>query len=289
MITKDTKILIAGLGLIGGGYARGLTKKGYSVYAVNRSKKAIDFALNEGIIQKGASEEDEELFHELLGQADIIVIAVYPAIFIEWVKKNSQYFKKGAIVTDVTGVKSCIVYDVQDILGNKVEFIASHPMAGRELSGVENSDDGVFKGANYIVVPTEKNTQEAIDTCMELGHLLDFGRFSVLSPSQHDEIIAFVSQLTHCIAISLMNCSENPELVNYVGDSFRDLTRIARINENMWTELFLLNKSSLLKQMDNFIEEMQDLRAKLSNEDSDALKEKMVISTNRRALFDKKK
>lgn len=288
MITKDKKILIAGLGLIGGGYARGLHKKGYTVYAVNRSEKAIRYALDEGIIDKGASEENENMMLELLSQADIVVIAVYPAIFVDWVKKYQQYFKTGAIITDVTGVKSCIVYEVQDILRDDVEFIASHPMAGRELSGVENSDEGVFKGANYIVVPTEKNSKEAIDICMELGHLLDFGRYSVLSPKEHDDIIAFVSQLTHCIAISLMNCSNNNELVNYVGDSFRDLTRIARINENMWTELFLLNKESLLSQIDVFIEEMNDLRDKLNDNDAEALKKKMITSTERRVLFDKK-
>lgn len=289
MITKETKILIAGLGLIGGGYAKGLHKKGYTVYAVNRSRKAIDYALTEGFIDKGASEEDELLMQELLSEADIIVIAVYPKAFIDWVQRYHSYFKKGAIVTDVTGVKSCIVYDVQDILGSDVEYIASHPMAGRELSGVENSDESVFEGANYIVVPTEKNTKEAIDTCMELGKLLDFGRYSVLSPKEHDDIIGFVSQLTHCIAIGLMNCSDNEKLVNYVGDSFRDLTRIARINENMWTELFLLNKESLVGQLDLFIKEMQDIRDLLENENTDELKNKMIISTNRRVLFDKKK
>lgn len=288
MITKDTRILIAGLGLIGGGYARGLKNKGYTVYAVNRSKKAIDYAINEGIIDRGASEDNIEEFTELLSLADIIVIAVYPMVFVDWVKKYQSYFKSGAIITDVTGVKSCIVFDVQNILRDDVEFIASHPMAGRELSGVENSDAGVFKGANYIVVPTDKNTKEAIDTCMELGKLLEFGRYSILSPKEHDDIIGFVSQLTHCIAIGLMNCSDNEQLVNYVGDSFRDLTRIARINENMWSELFILNKESLLDQLDMFIDEMKDIRNNLEKEDVDALKNKMITSTKRRILFDKK-
>ena len=287
MISKDKIILIAGLGLIGGGYARGLHKKGYTVYAINRSPAAIEYALNEGIIDKGASESDTEGVASLLAAADIVVVAIYPKVFVEWIDSHQKYFKEGAIITDVTGVKSCIVYKVQDLLRKDVEFISSHPMAGRELSGVENSDESVFVGANYIVVPTEANTKEAIDECMELGKLLDFGRYSILTPKEHDDIIAFVSQLTHCIAISLMNCSEDEKLVNYVGDSFRDLTRIARINENMWSELFILNKSSLLEQMDKFIDEIQDLRNNLEKENVDGLKDKMISSTKKRALFDK--
>ena len=191
------------------------------------------------------------------------------------------------MLTDVTGVKSCIVYAIQDMLRPDVEFIAAHPMAGREVYGVENSDDRIFRDANYIVVPTQRNTQEAVEWCCELGQILGFARISVLTPEEHDRMIGFVSQLTHCIAVALMTCSDNRHLVDYTGDSFRDLTRIARINDRMWSELFLRNKEPLLEQMDTFMREFAELRDLLAREDVDGLRDKMRLSTQRRAYFDK--
>ena len=191
------------------------------------------------------------------------------------------------MITDVTGVKGSIVYDIQKMLRPDVEYIAAHPMAGREVYGVENSDERIFHDANYIVTPTEKNTPEAIEWCKSLGKILGFRKVSVLSPEEHDEMIGFVSQLTHCIAVALMTCSDNQHLVDYTGDSFRDLTRIARINDAMWSELFLLNKPALLRQMDTFLSEFKQLRNMLEDEDRQGLCEKMRLSTERRALFGK--
>ncbi len=168
-----------------------------------------------------------------------------------------------------------------------VEFIAAHPMAGRERSGVEFSSPEVFKGANYIVTPTEKNTGGAIALCKELGEILGFARISELSPSEHDRMIAFLSQLTHCIAVSLMNANSTPGLEKYTGDSFRDLTRIAKINEKMWSELFLMNKDALIFEMDAFINEFSLFRDMLISEDAEGMMEKMRASTKRRTLFDK--
>ena len=161
-------------------------------------------------------------------------------------------------------------------------------MAGREVSGVENSDDAIFRGANYVVTPSEKNTPEAVALCEELGRTLGFAKIATLSPAEHDEIIAFVSQLTHCIAISLMTCQKTEHLEDYTGDSFRDLTRIARLNDEMWSELFLLNKNALLHQMSLFEKELDRLRSMLESDDTEGLREMMKYSTSRRALFDKK-
>jgi prephenate dehydrogenase len=169
-----------------------------------------------------------------------------------------------------------------------VEFIAAHPMAGREVSGVENSTDKMFAGANYIVTPTDKNTPEAINTCMELGRLLGFSNVTTLSPEEHDEMIGFLSQLTHCIAITLMTCNDKENMEKFTGDSFRDLTRIARINDLMWSELFVANKDVLLDQMDMFINKFSELKDMLEREDVDGMRAMMRHSTARRALFDKK-
>jgi prephenate dehydrogenase len=283
-LTQDHKILIVGLGLLGGSYAKALTKKGFTVTAITRSQSSIDYALAEGMIAKGAAFVDEDLVKE----ADIVVFALYPHIFIEWIKENQHLFKSGAIITDVTGVKESIVGTIQGMLRADVEFIAAHPMAGREVYGVQNSDDRIFKGANYVVTPSEKNTPDAIELCRDLGETLGFAKVSELSPEDHDKIIAFVSQLTHCIAISLMTCQTTEHLEDYTGDSFRDLTRIARLNEDMWSELFLINKDALLHQLTLFEGELNHLRSMLETKDVEGLKEMMRYSTKRRALFDKK-
>ena len=213
---------------------------------------------------------------------------MYPHIFREWIEQNQSLLKSGALITDVTGVKCSIIYKVQEMLRPDIEFIAAHPMAGREVSGVENSTDKMFAGANYIVTPTDKNTPEAIGSCMELGRLLGFSNVTTLSPEEHDEMIGFLSQLTHCIAITLMTCNDKENMEKFTGDSFRDLTRIARINDLMWSELFIENKTALLKQMNLFINKFNELKSMLETEDVEAMRKMMRHSTERRALFDKK-
>ncbi len=281
---SKSDVMIIGLGLMGGSYARALRRLGFHVSAIDRSPEAISWALEHGVIDKGFQEPCAEAFE----RADAVIFALYPGAFLEWIPKYQHLLQPGTLLTDVTGVKSCIVYDVQRMLRPDVEFIAAHPMAGREVSGVENSSDAIFRDANYIVVPTPANTPEAVDWCMSLGKILGFARVSILTPEEHDEMIGFVSQLTHCIAVALMTCSDNAHLADYTGDSFRDLTRIARINETMWSELFLRNREPLLRQMDVFMEEMETLRSMLRAGDREGLKEKMRLSTARRALFDRK-
>jgi len=282
-LNKNTNILIVGLGVIGGGYASALTKQGYCVRCITKNEKDIEYAMERGMIKEGSCDIDPRM----IGNADLIIFAVYPQIFIDWVRTNQNLFKSGALITDVTGVKGGVVAQVQSFLRPDVEFIAAHPMAGRERSGVEYSDDSVFRGANYIITPTEKNTPEAIEVCKKLGEVLGFARISTLSPAQHDEMIAFLSQLTHCIAVVLMTCNDSPGLEKYTGDSFRDLTRIAKINDEMWSELFLWNREALLAQMDCFSKEFDRLRELLESGDRDGMREMMRASTNRRDLFDK--
>ena len=284
IVDVSKKILIVGLGLLGGSYARVLKRFGFHISAITKEQSSIDYAINEGIIDEGSTELDEEI----IGNADLVIFALYPHVFVEWIENNQKLLKSGAIITDVTGVKRSIVYKIQDILRDDVEFIAAHPMAGREVSGVENSTDKMFQGANYIVTPTDKNTTEAINTCLELGRLLGFSNVTTLSPEEHDEMIGFLSQLTHCIAITLMTCNDRENMEKFTGDSFRDLTRIARINDLMWSELFVANKDALLSQMDMFMNKFKELKTMLETEDIDGMRKMMRHSTERRALFDKK-
>lgn len=282
-LNKDMKILIVGLGLIGGSYAEALSKKGYEVGAIDQKQEAIDFALRKRYIASGKTSVDKDY----VGKFDIVVFALYPHAFVEWIEKYQNCLKSGAIVTDVTGVKGGVVCDVQNALRKDVEFIAAHPMAGRECSGVENAKAEIFEGANYIVVPTEKNTQEAIELCKDLGRELGFKHISELSVKQHDETVGFLSHLTHCIAVSLMVCKESGHLADYTGDSFRDLTRIAKINDEMWSELFLLNKDEIVEQMNLFEQHFGKLKECIQNDDREGIREMMCLSTKRRKVFDK--
>ena len=149
-LDKNTKILIVGLGLIGGSYAMALTKKGYSVSCITKEQKDIDYALEHGMIAYGTTRLDRELIE----RSELIIFALYPTTFIKWIEENQSLFAPNTVITDVTGVKGSVVYSVQSILRHDVEFISAPPMAGRERSGVEYSDESVFKGANYIVTPT---------------------------------------------------------------------------------------------------------------------------------------
>ena len=282
-MNRNTRFLVVGLGLIGGAYARRLTAMGYAVDALDINPDSIEYALQEGIIQNGAAYSDE-----LVGRADFIVFGLYPTAMVDWLRAHQAALRSGALITDVSGVKTGVVDAVQSFLRQDVEFIGSHPMAGRELTGVRNSDERVFHGANFIITPTEKNTQAAIDAVHQLAEILGFGRISQLTLREHDEMVGFLSQLTHVIAISLMNCKDNTHLAAYTGDSFRDLTRIARINEKLWSELFLLNKDVLTQEIDGFIRELTRVRDRIQNDDQEGLKELMVNSTHRRAFFDKK-
>ena len=160
-------------------------------------------------------------------------------------------------------------------------------MAGREVGGVENSNKDIFKEANFIIIPTQSSTLEGIDLVYQIANALQFKNIAKLTATEHDEMIGFLSQLTHCIAVSLMTCKESKELVEYTGDSFRDLTRIAKINENMWSELFLLNKKELLKQMNLFLEQFNKLKDTIENDDVEGMKEIMRLSTVNRSYFDK--
>ena len=284
MISKDTTFVIVGLGLLGGSYAKGLKEAGYRVYGIARRQETIDYALNHRLINEGSIEPEA-----FLDQADVVIFGLYPHIMIDWIKEHQHAFRPHTLLTDVSGVKVNVADTIQSFLRDDVEFIAAHPMAGRETSGIEYANTEMFKDANYIIVPTEKNSEEAVAASRQIAEILQFHHIATLSMQEHDEMIGFLSQLTHVIAVSLMNTHDNSHLVEYTGDSFRDLTRIAKINETMWTELFLLNKKILLHEIDAFANELKHFRDTLENEDTEEMKRLFIQSTQRRKKFDKLK
>lgn len=273
---------IVGLGLMGASYAQRLTDLHETVYGFARRQASIDYAMEHHMIADGTTNV-EELIH----RCDVIVLALYPTLLKGWMEENQNHLKSDAIVMDISGVKTNIIEPLQEITRDDIELISTHPMCGRESQGIEHADPTIFDGANYIVVPTKKNTAYGVRVARELGQKLGCTHISNLSIKEHDQMIGFLSQLTHVIAVSLMNTHENSHLVEYTGDSFRDLTRIASINENMWTELFLLNKEILLEETNDFIASIEHFRDALQNEDADEMKRLFIQSTERRELFNK--
>lgn len=279
---QHKKILIVGLGLMGGSYARGLTDQGIEVGAIDTNEDSIRYALEQGWIAHGRCSADADY----IGQFELLVFALYPHALLGWVTQHQHMIKSGALLTDVTGVKGTVVANLQEVLRPDLEFVGAHPMAGRETSGVRYAKKEIFYGANYIITPTEKNTPHGIALCRALGSILGFGKISVLSPKEHDSMIGYLSQLTHCIAVSLMTCRDTDGLELYSGDSFRDLTRIAKINDAMWSELFSINKTALLEQMDLFSSAFTQLKTAIAEDDVDTVRSMMRLSTQRRINFD---
>ncbi len=299
-MTTEHKILIVGLGMMGGSYAKALSNNGYEVYAIDCNQESIDWAVENKLIKAGyvmphpengscgdlcACVCDEAQL--MVKSANIIIFALYPTGFLPWLRAYHTLIKPGALVTDMLGVKGAFVSAAQDLLCDKCEFIASHPMAGSEKSGVQYANERIFQGANFIITPTERNTAEGVQFVRQLADILGFSRTTTLSVPEHDALISYVSQLTHVIAVCLMNAGSHG-LERVTGDSFRDLTRIADINTELWSELMLSNAPALLKSMDSFMQSMQTFSTCLSIGDAEGLKTLLGSAGVRRRQFNKK-
>ena len=274
---------IIGLGLMGASFAKRLSpQKDKTIYGIDQNEQTIQTALELNIIKEGSTDPGK-----LIKKCNLIILALYPTMIKPWIVENQQYLESGTILMDISGVKTNIVEPVQAILREDLELISIHPMCGRESRGIDFAQADIFDNANYIIVPTNKNTPKAIEAAKQLGKDLRVKNISILSCEEHDRMIGFLSQLTHVIAVSLMNTHDNSHLVEYTGDSFRDLTRIATINEDLWSELFLLNKDILLDEIDQFLDATKHFRDSLEKEDIDEMKLLFIQSTNRRKLFNK--
>ncbi len=274
------KILVVGLGLIGGSYAASLSNKGHKVYGVDINNESLDYALNKKWIVSGAS--DAGYF---ISDMDMIIICLYPKLILEFLVKYSKYFKEGQIITDVCGVKSSFVEEATK-LAYPATYLSHHPMAGKEKVGIKYSDSRIFIGANFLITPFSDNDQ-AIEVLKKMAIEMGFGRITVMSPKRHDQMIGFTSQLTHAIAVSLVNSDHDNETKNFIGDSYRDLTRIAMINESLWSELFLENKEALLTHIESFENELNVLKNALYEDDKDRLNELFRSSTKIRKEMEK--
>lgn len=275
----DLNITVVGLGLIGGSYAmaiRELNPK--KLYAVDIDEEAIHYAEKNGIIDKGYVKADIPL-----EESDLVIICLYPKLVKDFIKDNIKYFKNRAVITDVTGIKSEFIKEVNNILRDDLDFVFGHPMAGREQKGLKFASKEVFKGANYIITPTERNKEENIKFLEELIRKIGFRNVVRISPEKHDKIIGFTSQLPHVIAVSLVNSDKlGIDTGLYTGDSYRELTRIAQINSQLWTELFMGNKDNLIKEIEVFEENIARVKNAIINEEKSLLTELLEKASKKR-------
>ena len=272
------KILIVGLGLIGGAYAKKLSELGYEVYGVNHRQDPIDFAIKNKYIKAGSQDAKE-----FLNIVDMVIIGTYPSHIIDFLKEYQPYFKKDLLITDVTGVKSNYIEEATE-LAKPATYLAHHPMAGREKKGIEFAHEVVFSKANFIITPIEgyQYDQKYFDMLYKIGQDLEFKNISNLDTKSHDFMIGYTSQLAHAIAVALVNSDNGKDTKKYIGDSYRDLTRIAMINDKLWTELFFENKEFLIENIELFLNQLYKINDALKNNDPEALRELFIKSTKKR-------
>ncbi|MCE5219934.1 MAG: prephenate dehydrogenase [Clostridium sp.] len=273
------KIVVVGLGVIGGSFTMALKEAGYDeVYGIDINEESLKKAKNLGLIKDGFTNGQE-----IVKSADFIIISLYPRLVKQFIIDNKDNFKDGAVITDATGIKKLFIEDIIKILPKNIDFVFGHPMAGREKKGIDFASSQVFKGANYILTPVARNKEENLNMIEDLVYKIGFKRVKRITPDYHDEMIGYTSQLPHSLAVALVNSDlEGRQTGSFIGDSYRDLTRIANINEDLWSELFLGNKKNLLKSIENFEIELDKIKDAIENDDKEALKELFIKSTNRR-------
>ncbi len=259
-------IAIIGLGLIGGSLAKAITERtGYHVMARNRTRGTLLQAIDEGAVH-------EELTDGNIGQADMIILGLYPEEAVEYMESIGDRIKKGALVIDVSGIKRYICQKMPPIAAKYgFVFVGTHPMAGKEKGGFSNSEAGLFKGASFIITPTDDSSAEQVEWLKQFSADLGFGMHVVCSPEEHDRMIAFTSQLPHVLANAYV---QSPQCLNHKGfsaGSYRDVSRVARLNEHLWAELFLQNADALTQELDLLIKNITEMCDAIKADDRESL------------------
>ena len=273
------KIFIVGLGLIGASYAEGLHHRGHKIFAYDRNEDVVKTAVKHGFV-----ESDNSL--KRLTSCDLVLLALYPEHNVEFVKNNIDLFKKGQVVTDVSGTKIKMMKNIENLLPDGISYTSHHPMAGKETSGFDARDYTMFKKANFLIVTGKKSLQKDEMLLREVANDLRFGKITVLDAKTHDELIAFTSQLTHVLAVALVQSDTLTLTKEATGDSYRDLTRIAKINEIMWSELFLENKDTLLQKIDDFEHQLETIKTLIKQDKVEELRNYLKQAKERRKAFD---
>jgi len=264
------KILIVGLGLIGGSIAKALStaalekSEEYEIIGMDIDECVTQQALSCGAIDKIGEPSDIEL-------ADIIYICTYPKAAVDFVEKHGENFKNSCIVTDVCGIKETLCHDMWKLQDRyNFFFVGSHPMAGKEESGFSASDSSLFKGSSYIII--DENAQEAaIEKISELALKMQFGAIVRITAKQHDKIIAFTSQLPHVLACAYVMNLQSRNHKGFSAGSYRDVSRVAKINGVLWSRLFMQNKDNLIDELDELIENINKIKNSIQADDEKKL------------------
>lgn len=271
------KAVIVGLGLIGGSIAQALRGfEDFKVVGTDKSHEVCSRALERGLIDEmGENTEDA------IASADIVYLCMNPKGIIDMLAKHKDRFRPGALVTDVGGIKGAIM-DGAAVLPESVDFIGSHPMAGKETSGVENADAAIFAGAHYIITPRENSRPENIALLRRMAAHMKFRDVVVTTPEEHDAIIAYTSQVMHILAVSVCDDPDLFRCRGFEGGSFRGCTRVAALDVPLWTELFSMNSAALCSVIKTLEDNLRAYRETIESGDTQRLAEKLAYSADRK-------
>ncbi|MBE6855325.1 MAG: prephenate dehydrogenase/arogenate dehydrogenase family protein [Ruminococcus sp.] len=261
------EILVVGLGLIGGSLCKGISRyTNHTVRGYDTDPAVLDSAVKCGAIASAATTDD-------FGSFDLVIICLHPHIETAFIKEHISRFQKGAVITDVCGVKGNMVPEITELAAEYgIRFVGAHPMAGKEHYGFAFSDCTIFIGANFIVTPVPQTDKQAVLLVEKLAKELGFGTIVETSPEEHDRIIAYTSQLAHVVSSAYVKSPTMQQEMGFSAGSFKDMTRIATLNESMWTSLFLENRDCLLFELDELIGQLEIYRKAIADSDSKQLK-----------------
>ena len=272
---------VVGLGLIGGSLAKAIKKNTiHTVLGKDINEETMKKAVLTGAI-------DGEL--DDLSTVDLLIVSLYPNATVKYIEENADKIKKGGIVTDVSGVKKSVCEKLFPLAEKKgFSFIGGHPMAGVEFSGFDHSKDALFKNASMILVPSKNEKIGNVELLSCLFKSLGFTRVQFSTPEEHDQMIALTSQLAHVISSAYV---KSPSALNHKGfsaGSFRDMTRVARLNENLWGELFFANRDNLLVEIDGLIKRLTEYKTALEEKDEEMMTNLLKEGTKLKLLSEKR-
>lgn len=278
---SSMEMTVVGLGLIGGSFAMALHQlHPKAIWAVDIDANILDQAEKDGVITQGFTDAEIPL-----QRSDVVIIAAYPDQSVTFIKNNLAHFKSGAIITDVAGIKEKLVQEINGCLRSDLSYVGGHPLAGKESGGYSNASAAIFQGANYLLTPVAETRPDSLAVIEKMLLRLGFRTPLQMSPAKHDTVIALTSQLPHVIAAALMNSGDTEDTGSLVGGSFRDATRVARMNPELWSELLLENKKNILVQIDEFIENVQHIRSAIADNNQEQLSGMLKEAGQRRERF----
>ena len=255
---------VVGLGLMGGSYAKALTAAGLRVIGINRTKAEEAAALADGAVAAVGMEH--------LSEAELVVFCTPAQVTAAFIQAHWQKFRRGAVLTDAAGVKRGGAATIEAFLPPDVDFVSAHPMAGREGAGYGQSSPDIFKGCNYLIIPSARNQPCSLSLVKAMARMLGAAHIEEVNPEAHDRMLAYTSGLPHAAATAIMASESFREEARYfIAGGFRDATRIADINGALWAELFLENRENMLRELDRYMDALAAFRTALEAKDAEAL------------------